>query len=216
MTRTLRKGRAIPAPSNDNMKRHFRDEIAYFAKLPKGNVENYINITNETALKKNTAEKLNSIKIANPLAVTLTMKQSAYIYREGHTPYDGYEEIDKIKASKNLKHFMNILNNEIFFGNNLSPFKCRKRYLGIIPILEGKPYGEPKLHYHLVLERPEWLPEYMLCRLIRYYWPTTHFGDSEINIQPIYCKKGWLEYTLKTKKTNSLTYGEVDWMNLRE
>ncbi len=214
--RKYKKNRAIPEKRHDCTKRNLRRETAYFNNLPPGNIKEEVNVTNQTEVYLETLAVLNAVEIENPMAVTLTMKQTPYVYRDEHTAFEGYDVLDKIKASKNLKHFMNMLNAELFKGNNISPFKTSRKYLRLIPVFEGMPMGEPKLHYHTIMERPEHIPECLLKKWIRYYWPTTFFGNEEIDVKPIHWKEGWLEYIFKTKRCKKLIYGDVDWHNFRD
>ena len=76
--------------------------------------------------------------VEQTLCVTLTMKQ-----------YTNGEALDEIKASRNMRHFLNLMNAE-HYGNN---FKRKNKRLSVIPSIEKSHSG--RLHYHLTIKMPD-------------------------------------------------------------
>ena len=145
----------------------------------------------ETLVKKSIKELLHLINLENTLSVSLTMKQRV-----------GFQKLDSINSSQNIRHFMNILNSSLY-GN---AFKRHKRCLGVVPVLENSLSN--RLHYHLILECPKVIPEDDFKKLIDSCWKKTKFGYGEIDIQNIY-SDGWIDYITKFKSSED----QVDWVN---
>lgn len=124
-------------------------------------------------------EWLSQISYADMYAVTLTMKQN----NNGVT-------LDTVTASQNLRHFLNILNQTIF-GN---AFRRFGKKLKVIPVIEMSAWD--RLHYHLSLEKPDFLSEEQFRQLIASSWMKTDFARREIDVQKIY-SSGWTSYCLK-------------------
>lgn len=124
-------------------------------------------------------EWLSRISYADMYAVTLTMKQN----NNGVT-------LDTVTASQNLRHFLNILNQTIF-GN---AFRRFGKKLKVIPVIEMSAWD--RLHYHLSLEKPDFLSEEQFNQLIASSWMKTDFARREIDVQKIY-SSGWTSYCLK-------------------
>ncbi len=124
-------------------------------------------------------EWLSQISYADMYAVTLTMKQN----NNGVT-------LDTVTASQNLRHFLNILNQTIF-GN---AFRRFGRKLKVIPVIEMSAWD--RLHYHLSLEKPDFISEEQFTQLLFSSWMKTDFARREIDVQKIY-SSGWTSYCLK-------------------
>lgn len=127
------------------------------------------------------------------LAVTLSMKQNVM-----------GEKLDAIKAAKNFRHFMNLLNKKTY-GNS---FRRHGKKIEVIPVLETSYSG--RLHYHLAIrnpypEKPEWFESQ-----IRNLWSNTHWGYSGIDIQTG-ADTGWIGYIAKLGP-----HDEVDWENMHK
>jgi hypothetical protein len=132
------------------------------------------------------------------LGVSLTMKQFA----EG-------VKLDDIRASKNLRHFLNFLNTEVY-GKR---FKRFGKKLNVIPALERSSSG--RLHYHLVLQKPQSRHPEMaqeadkaFLALIQSCWKRTPFGYEQIHIHDR-VDHGWTDYISKTANTGD----GIDWQN---
>ena len=132
------------------------------------------------------------------LGVSLTLKQFA----EG-------VKLDEIRASKNLRHFLNLLNTEVY-GKRFKRFGKR---LNVIPALERSSSG--RLHYHLVLQKPQSRHPEMaqdadkaFLSLVENCWKRTPFGYEQIHIHE-QVDHGWTDYITK----NANTGDGIDWLN---
>jgi hypothetical protein len=132
------------------------------------------------------------------LGVSLTLKQFA----EG-------VKLDDIRASKNLRHFLNFLNTEIY-GKRFRRFGKK---LNVIPALERSSSG--RLHYHLVLQKPQSRHPEMaqeadkaFLALIQSCWKRTPFGYEQIHIHDR-VDHGWTDYISKTANAGD----GIDWQN---
>lgn len=131
---------------------------------------------------------------ARPFAVTLTLKQAIY---------PPYRELTPDAASQNLRHFLNLINWDVFG----KAFKRYGKRLKVVSVLETAP-GK-RLHYHLLLECPDDLDESLFCDVIRKRWSETRWGYREVDIRPAYEPLGWLNYI--TKQSNLAD--ALDWEN---
>ena len=130
-----------------------------------------------------------------PYAVTLTMKQAI---RRG-----GYRiALDPVKASQNLKHFLNLLNAKLFSAGDLR----KGRRLRCIAVLED---GE-RYHYHLCLEKPARVSAVPFVNLIQECWLRTDFGYWMVEVQP--CDSGWISYMAKNQSKTAFS-DAFDWAN---
>jgi hypothetical protein len=132
------------------------------------------------------------------LGVSLTLKQFA----EG-------VKLDEIRASKNLRHFLNLLNSEVY-GKRFKRFGKR---LNVIPALERSSSG--RLHYHLVLQKPQSRhveiaqeADKAFLSLVENCWKRTPFGYEQIHIHDR-IDHGWTDYISK----NANTGDGIDWLN---
>lgn len=132
------------------------------------------------------------------LGVSLTLKQFALGVK-----------LDEIRASKNLRHFLNLLNSEVF-GKRFRRFGKR---LNVIPSLERSSSG--RLHYHLVLQKPvSRYPEMAqdadkeFLELIDNCWKRTDFGYEHTHIHH-QIDSGWTDYISKTAHAGD----GIDWQN---
>lgn len=132
------------------------------------------------------------------LGVSLTLKQFALGVK-----------LDEIRASKNLRHFLNFLNTGVY-GKRFKRFGKR---LNVIPALERSSSG--RLHYHLVLQKPQSRHPEMaqdadksFLELIENCWKRTPFGYEQIHIHDR-VDHGWTDYITK----NAITGDGIDWQN---
>ena len=123
-------------------------------------------------------------------AVTLTMKQKSC-----------GQELDEIRASQNLRHFLNLLNRACF----ASAARRYNKKVEVIPALETS--GAGRLHYHLTLRNPRPEEALLFEQKIKDCWSKTHFADDEINIKRTIFVAGWNRYITKEKHVN------IDWEN---
>ena len=122
-------------------------------------------------------------------AITLTLKPYRTVMTERG---EVIEKLTIYDAKANMRHFINKLNAQIF-GN------AAKRYgksISILPVLEGI-RGHKLFHYHCAIGNlPESLCEAAISAKIRSAWQQTHFGNEQIDIQPMQTT-GWVGYMAK-------------------
>jgi hypothetical protein len=144
-----------------------------------------INIKNSV---KDYAQKLN---IQGCIGVTFTMKQ------EG-----AKGKLNKLSASQNLRHFMNVLNRKVY----KQQFKRFNKRLKVLPVIENS-YNE-RLHFHTLMGVPENIKLNDYIQLIKETWAKTDYGYRQIDVKP-FINSGWTEYITKFKSSDD----DVDWEN---
>ena len=138
----------------------------------------------QSALQKH----IRTLPLNDCLGVSLTLKQFV----------DG-ARLDVIRASQNLRHFMNRLNASVY-GN---AFKRFGRRLNIIPAIEKSSDGR---HYHLILQNPYPEDPQRTKALIEEQWSKTRFGHSQTHLHwPL--DHGWSDYITKLRSTGD----GIDW-----
>jgi glutaredoxin-related protein len=140
-------------------------------------------------LKSAIQEYFKKADVSNTLAVTLTMKQKV-----------DSEWLDLYNSKKNFKHFMNRMNERVY-GNAFKRFQKR---IGVIPIIEFS--QNSRLHYHLIMERPERISDVLYPFMIDSCWGMTKFGHHQVDIQKTYSSE-WIDYITKFKSSDD----QVDW-----
>ena len=128
----------------------------------------------------------------NCFGVTLTMKQRV-----------NNQSLDNIASSRNLRHFLNVLNKKCF-GNAYKRFNKRLR---VFPSLERSSDG--RWHYHLTLENPYPNNPIKFERMIESTWFKTSYGYRRIDINHS-INGGWGDYITKFNHRDN----EIDWANL--
>ncbi len=113
--------------------------------------------------------------------------------------------LDEIEASKNLRHFMNRLNSEVFG----KAFKRFGKRLQIVPVLERSSSG--RLHYHLILENPYRETPVLFERMIEKEWAKTRYGVREVHVH-YSVDQGWVDYITKFKSASD----GIDWENFHQ
>lgn len=152
--------------------------------------------------KKSFVEFVDPSRFANPLAVTLTLKQGIPHYVSSTSTF---ARITVDIASRNFRHFMNLLNSAVY-GKR---FKRHHVRLQAVPILEGN--GITRLHYHCIIDRPDEVSHSDFSSLIRCCWSQTDWGYDQIDIQPMH-DAGWTKYISKLR--GKLQFDEsFDWSN---
>lgn len=141
-------------------------------------------------LRTGVSAHLRTLPLDQCFGVSLTMKQCV-----------NGEWLDDIRASKNLRLFMNRLNGAVF-GKRFRRFGVR---LKVIPFLERSTSG--RLHYHLALENPFPASPDVFARLIEATWSQTPFGYQHTYIDQ-YIDHGWTDYISKTKTASDGLDGE--------
>jgi len=140
----------------------------------------------------------NDRSIPNPIALTLTSKQ-----------FSNGSPLDKDKITRDIRYFMNRLNQKVYGKAYLRFKKC----LFVIPIIEGNEYI--RLHTHMVIERPRHLSSEEFENLIRENWSKTVYGYNNIKFKPSYSYTGWVDYMLKHKSKGEGLQDSVDWENVQ-
>jgi hypothetical protein len=138
----------------------------------------------------------------SPHAVTLTMKQGI---RAPYEPAAATEYLDQQKASRNFRHFMNLLNRRVL-GKR---FQHHDERVSVIPVIEG---GRTKrLHYHAAIDCPRPDLEGLFPLIIQSTWNRTKWAYGIIDIQSN-ADSGWINYISKTRDKPSYA-DAIDWEN---
>ena len=147
-------------------------------------------------------QELRRLEWKHPCAVTLTLKLS--ISSAGIRT-----SLDEIKASENLRHFLNRLNCTVL-GRG-----CKRKKLGLpcVAIYEGSTSVRP--HYHLCIDRPENMSLDDFASAITAHWSETHWGYSEVDIQTCGHVTGWLGYITKPRSKSDYA-DSIDWINYQK
>jgi hypothetical protein len=135
----------------------------------------------------------------NPYAVTLTLKQ-------GISENGAYTALDTIRASENLRHFRNRLNQSVF-GKG---YKKKQLSVRCFAVYEGT--ATVRGHYHLCLDRPENVTREQLEAHIEKQWRATTWGRKIIDIEPCSHLDGWLNYITKRRSKSDIA-SSIDWFN---
>ena len=110
--------------------------------------------------------------------------------------------LDEVRASKNLRHFLNRLNRSIFG----QAFKRYDRRLNVVPVIERSSPG--RLHFHLVIQNPYPDSPARFEQMIGEEWSRTDFGYGETHVDQL-IDHGWTDYISKTKTASD----GLDWEN---
>ena len=145
-----------------------------------------------TTLKESIKNYVENFDPTNCFGVTLTMKQRV-----------DNKSLDNISSSRNLRHFLNVLNKKCF-GNAFKRFDKRLR---VFPSLERSSTG--LWHYHLVLENPFPSNPMKFERMIKSAWFKTSYKHRHIDIKHK-VNAGWGDYITKFDHRDN----EIDWGNL--
>lgn len=141
--------------------------------------------------RKVTREFLQEFNFENMMSVTLSLKQNIY-----------GERLDKIKAQRNFRHFMNLLNKKVF-GNS---FRRHGQRIKVIPVLEIS--RDNRLHYHLAICNPYPDQAIWFETQIEQLWKKTRWGYFQNKIDHG-ADAGWIDYITKLG-----SHDEVDWENM--
>jgi len=144
-----------------------------------------------SALKEAIRGHLASLNLSDCVGVSLTMKQA-----------DGEVALDEIRASQNMRHFLNCLNSAIF-GKRFKRFGKR---LNVVPVFERS--SSHRLHYHLILQNPFPDKPAYFRGLVEKEWVKTYFGYPQFHIDD-QIDHGWGEYITKFKSASD----GIDWEN---
>jgi hypothetical protein len=147
--------------------------------------------SHSAALRNGIRRHLFALNLDHCLGVSLTLKQ-------GHVGV----RLDDIRASKNLRHFLNRLNS-VVYGKRFKRFGVR---LNVVPVLERS--STDRIHYHLILQNPFLDDSEGFCRLIEAQWVKTHFGHIQTHVDHG-IDHGWTDYITKFKSASD----GIDWEN---
>ena len=131
----------------------------------------------------------------SPYSLTLTMKQA--IRREGHRI-----ALDPLKASQNLKHFLNLLNAKLCSAGDA---RNGKRLRSIAVLEDGE-----RFHYHLCLDKTAHITAARFVNLIHWSWAHTDFGYWMVDVHP--CGARWIAYMAKIRSKTAYS-DAFDWAN---
>jgi maltooligosyltrehalose synthase len=160
-------------------------------------VKNYI-VNQNILLQQAVRDFVPLERFANPVAVTLTFKQTIFTYRYAI-------QIDEIQAKENVKNFINRLNAAVY-GNAVKRFNKK---VGCFPVVECD--QTHRIHYHLLLDRPDRLDDAAFESAIRGAWLRTLWGNSQIAYEPN-ANHGWVDYITKLRTKRDYA-GSIDWEN---
>lgn len=138
----------------------------------------------------------------HPFAATLTLKQ--LIAGDGGVS-SAVETLTPAIASRNLRHFLNVLNGRVY-GKAAQRFGKR---LQVFPVLEGG--GGKRLHYHLAIDCPRDDLLEAFPAMIVTTWRKTLWGYDQTVVTP--CDAGWFTYMTKLRDKPDFA-SSIDWMNV--
>jgi len=146
-----------------------------------------------------------SRRVANPLALTLTLKQRT----QGSGLVGGTgRKIDPISISQNTRHFLNRVNQSVY-SNGFTRYGKR---LSVIPIIEGN--YSVRYHVHMTLQKPPFQDHWEFAKLINDCWNKTSLGYKDIDVRTINDYSGWIDYKLKNRTKSEGIHSSVDWDNV--
>lgn len=137
------------------------------------------------------------------LAVTLTFKQAI---RTNESAGAGLIRLDRQKAEKNMRHFLNLLNQRVL-GKRFRRFNKR---LISVPVYEQS--ESTRFHAHLVLQKPSDKTLEEFTEVIESCWQRCDFGYKNIDVQLI-TDSGWLAYMLKDRTKMDGAIDAIDFLN---
>lgn len=142
-------------------------------------------------IKEQITDYLQNLDINESMGITLTMKQVS-----------NGERLDTVNASRNFRHFMNLLNRKLY-GSRFKRFGVQ---LSVIPSIEVSSDG--RIHYHLIMRKPEGVNPTEFFKMINEMWAKTKFGYRYNHFHPS-IDKGWVGYITKSRSERD----EIDWNN---
>lgn len=137
----------------------------------------------------------------HPFAVTLTLKQR--IGGDGGVSCVT-ERLTPEIASRNLKHFLNVMNKQVYGSAAQRHGKC----LPVFSVLEGG-MGK-RLHYHIAIDCPRDDLIDVFPAMVVTKWRKTLWGYDQTDVKP--CDTGWLTYITKLRDKPDFA-SSIDWMN---
>ncbi|WP_067674898.1 rolling circle replication-associated protein [Tsuneonella dongtanensis] len=140
---------------------------------------------NDKLLQRAIRGWVQNVDWVRPFAVTLTLKQCLPL------PGGALVKITPDLASRNMRHFLNLLNRRVYG----SAYLRHGQRLPCLVALEGT--NDKRLHYHIHLDCPreDLVPTYP--RLISELWERTDWGHREVDVQS--ADEGWVGYITKLR-----------------
>jgi len=145
---------------------------------------------------------LGQVSFAEPVAITLTLKQGVRLNSAGQ---DTYVALDTNSASQNLRHFLNLLNAH-YLGKRAKRFGER---MPVISVLEGT--RSKRFHYHLMADWPKNESRDLIAGRVGHLWGRTQWGYNECHVR-LNADRGWINYITKLKDKSDLS-SSIDWEN---
>ncbi|MBC2596122.1 hypothetical protein H5P28_17780 [Ruficoccus amylovorans] len=120
--------------------------------------------------------------------------------------HSGGFKLDEVRASKNFRHFMNILNKKTF-GKAFQRFGKR---ISVVPVMENS--ENERLHFHALLQCPDKYSstagQAIFALKAQSLWKKTHFGYDQTSSR-LAADEGWTGYITKLKGQAD----QIDWEN---
>lgn len=140
------------------------------------------------------------MKWADPYFITVTLKAGIM------TP-QGWVPCTQERAEQNVRHWINCLNRDLFGRRGR-----RRVLLRCLPVREGGD-GVVRMHYHIIVDRPETTSDLDFRCVAVLAWRLTQFGAHEVDVQRCSDLGGPLNYIAKFRSKTD--YGlSIDWVNV--
>ena len=154
-------------------------------------------------LRRSVIDLVTKASWTNPVAVTLTFKQSNG-FKTDRGVY--FHRLTRTDAEKTVRHFCNQLNERVY-GN---AFRRHGRRCYFFGAFEWTAYGD--LHYHCAIDRPDKIdPSLFECWIADCWERCSDWGNRQIDIQAD-SDEGWLAYCAKLRSKRDYER-EIDWSN---
>lgn len=157
---------------------------------------------NVSAYQNCLRDYLGQVSFANPVAITLTLKQGVRVNGAGR---DTFVSLDTNSASRNLRHFLNLLNAH-YLGKKAKRFGDK---IPVISVLEGT--SSKRFHYHLMADWPTNEGHDLIAGRVGHLWDKTQWGYKECHVR-LNADRGWVNYITKLKDKSDLS-SSIDWEN---
>ncbi|MBN8646493.1 MAG: hypothetical protein J0L55_00955 [Caulobacterales bacterium] len=172
------------------------------------NIENFISASSNYLIKGATSEYVISLakNIANPIALTLTFKQSKL------TPNKTLEKLNREIASKEVRKLYNRLNKKYFKNKyhrkrkGQSESRFRLEYISCVELDNNE-----RIHYHIIIGRPNFITFKEFEIDIKSNWRSLDWADYQVDVSDGYTE-AWAQYITKNCNSNNLK-GEFDPLN---
>ena len=168
------------------------------------NIKENTSVFGVEKIQKEIRNYLKTSDFINPSSITLTLKKGIRFYSDSGF---GYNRLDEMKISNNLRYFLNRLNQKVYGSS------CR-RYGNKIPTISIYEWEQTNPHIHLLMDRPDHIDEDLWIYLIQSNWSKTPFGNHQIKVVPTYDENGWIDYITKVHSKDIKNHPDhYDWVN---